>query len=240
MKKIRQLLTASLGLPAYLRLVSYSYIQLVRLGLMRKAYPELYYLKHLVNPGDVVIDIGANVGYYSVMLSQRCGLSGKVYSVEPVPLFAGIFSSNMQRFALPNYELLPFALGSSEQEITMTTPVVNGVFRHGLTHIASADEATNAYQYKVKMKIPDQLFSNLSRLDFVKCDVEGYEAILLPSFIKTISKFKPTLQIEIGTSENRDAILELLQPIGYKIYQLHENSLVEGFQHQTADYYFKA
>ncbi|MBK6951045.1 MAG: hypothetical protein IPH24_03080 [Crocinitomicaceae bacterium] len=67
MKLIRKILVKILGLKGYLRLVSRIYIISISMGWMRQKYPELFFLKKLVKPGSTVLDIGANLAYYSFL-----------------------------------------------------------------------------------------------------------------------------------------------------------------------------
>jgi FkbM family methyltransferase len=242
-KKLRSLLHQSLGTEKYLSLVSRIYIGLIKAGFLKRKYPELFFLKQLIKPGDVCIDLGANVGYYSTMMAPLCGPNGHVHAVEPVQLFQTIFTQNSKRFHCANVTLHAVALGAREGTITRGTPIIEGVFRHGLTHVIEPGEDTSNMQtYSVVMRTPDQLFANLSRLDFLKCDVEGYEVILLPHFVNILTKFKPLIQIEVSTVENRTIIIELLAAIGYKPYGLIDGSLqkLSNAEHyEQGDFYFK-
>jgi hypothetical protein len=87
MKQIRNILLQVLGLKLYLRLISKIYITCISLGMWKKKYPELFYLDSILKPGNTCIDIGANLGYYSTKMSKLVGISGKVYAIEPIPLF---------------------------------------------------------------------------------------------------------------------------------------------------------
>jgi FkbM family methyltransferase len=242
-KKFRSVLLKVLGIEKYLELVSSTYIRLIGLGMMKKKYPELFYLNQLIQPGFVCIDIGANVGYYAVLLSKLSGKSGHVYAVEPVPLFSRIFLKNVGKFALNNITLYQCALGPEEKEITLETPIMDGVFRHGLTKIV-ATQSNNAVQYKAQMLVPDKLFKDLTRLDYIKCDVEGYETELMPQMLQTIEHFKPTIQIELSSTENKQMIYELFAQLGYTAFVLNETALLplthEAYMaDNSGDYYFK-
>ena len=244
-KSIRSVLLKFLGLEGYLAVVSDAYLRLTNFGFLKSKYPELVFLKQLVKPGFVSIDIGANVGYYSVNISKISGSNGMVYAVEPVPLFANVFKRNAHKFALKNISLLQTALGSENKKIVMGTPVINGVFRHGLTHVLNANDDNSALStFEAEMKIPDELFAEITKLDFIKCDVEGYEIHLFPHLLNTINKFKPIIQIEISTSANRQIILELLKPIGYSAFGLKNNALFlltsdDCINYSQGDLYFK-
>jgi FkbM family methyltransferase len=245
-KQLRALLLQTLGTERYLSLVSQIYIRMIKAGMMKTKYPELFYLKELIKPGFICIDIGANVGYYSTMLSAQCGPEGKVHAVEPVQLFQRIFNKNIRSFNCTNVILHPVALGGGESShITMGTPIIDGVFRHGLTHVVEpGEDVSNMHTYEVEMCEPEKLFANLQRLDFIKCDVEGYEVFLMPHFIRIIERFKPLIQIEISSVGHRKTIMDLFAPAGYKPYKLN-NGKLEVMQHDAAltydsgDFYFK-
>ena len=241
---IRKLLASSLGTEKYLRLVSASYIRMVNAGMMKNKYPELFFLKNVVRQGDYCIDLGANVGYYSTQLSKITGSQGKVFAVEPVTLFRNVLKTNLKKFNCGNVELLAYALGAENKAIKMGTPEIAGVFRHGLTKVIEKDQEQFAQTYEVEMRIPDELFSDLTRLDFIKCDVEGYEIFIFPYFIQTLKKFLPLIQMEISSPDNRKKIFDTITPLGYEIFGLKQSQLIklsetEGLSYENGDFYFK-
>lgn len=244
-KKLRSLLLRILGTESYLSLVSDAYIRLTLAGRMKQKYAELFYLKQLIKPGFICVDIGANVGYYSVFLSRYAGHEGKVFSVEPVPMFTRVFQRNIGKFGLKNITLYPFALGSENRTVTLGTPLVDGVFRHGLTHVVEDSGEQNGLTYEAEMKIADELFASLNRIDFLKCDVEGYEIILFPQMIQTLKRTLPLIQLECSEPEKRKTMLEILTPLGYNAYGLFNESLrklsaAEAVAYDSGDLYFSA
>ncbi len=243
MKLIKAILFRLLSPEAYLTLVSKVYLMLMNAGLYKEKYAELHYINTVVQPGNVTLDLGANMGYYSHFMGKAAGKQGKVYAVEPIPLFAKINRKNTK--GLTNVELYNVALGSEEGTLKMGTPKVNGVFRHGLTRVVSEEEAKEMeLVYEVEVKVPDKLFANLTRLDFVKCDVEGFEVVLFPNLMSTLNKFKPVIQIEISGEENRKAMFDMLLPLGYRIYGLQKGKLnplseKEALTYADGDFYFQ-
>ena len=221
----RKFLSNTLGLRRYLSLVSKAFIILMLAGFFKKKYPEYHFLKKFVQPGWYCIDIGANLGYFSIVMSKAVGKEGKVLAVEPVKLFNRIFRSNVELFTNGNVKLMPYALGAEEKMVTMGTPVKEGVFRHGLTKVVDNEEQNYKHTYWVEMKVPDKLFGNLKRLDFIKCDVEGYETEIFPYFLKVLEKYQPVLQIEINNEESREQIFGMIKHIGYKPYGLMNGNL---------------
>lgn len=243
-KIIRSLLLKTLGTEAYLGLVSSAYIRLISAGRMQQKYPELFYLKELVKPGFTCVDIGANVGYYSVFLSRYAGKNGRVFSIEPVPMFSRVFLKNTRKFALPNITLYQCALGAEKKKVTLGTPMIDGVFRHGLTRVVETTEQGGMQTYEADMEVADELFAPLEKIDFLKCDVEGYETILFPQMIETLKRCKPLIQIEITGAENRNSIYTLLSKLGYAVYALQNNTLKAMdlntmLQYEGGDFYFK-
>lgn len=241
MKTLRNILYKVLGLENYLRLVSRIYLCLVMHGFLRRKYPELFYLRKIIKPGFNCIDIGANLGYYSVFLSKYAG-NGKVFSVEPVPLFASVLKRNMLRSGKANMELLPYALGASNGKIKMGLPEKDGVLHHGMTKVASSANENYIRFFEAEMRIPDELFSKLLRLDFIKCDVEGYEYHVFSNMKEILKKFKPLVQSELGGKENRSKVIALFEDMGYTTCLLRNNELVQAIKEEKtatpSDFYF--
>jgi len=244
LKALRKFLVNTLGFNRYIRLVSKTYILLVGSGLMQKKYPELFFLKKIIWPGFTCLDIGANLGYYSTFLSRLVGANGKVMAVEPVPLFQEIWRDNVKASGLANLTMWPYALGGQNTRIRMGTPERDGLLHHGMTKIMTSAPDKYARTYEVEMKIPDELFINLNRLDFVKCDVEGYEYEVFRNMQETLRKFKPLIQTELNGTENRQQVKDLLTAIGYETYILSpEQTLLPCnnvvLKNHSGDFYFK-
>lgn len=233
-----------MGFKNYIRFVSRVYLLMVRAGLMQKKYPEIFFLKKIIQPGFTCIDIGANLGYYSTILSRLVGAAGKVLAVEPVPMFQEIWKQNVKLSGVSNLTMWPYALGGQNTRIKMGTPERDGLLHHGMTKIVSSAKDSYARTYDVEMKIPDELFINLNRLDFIKCDVEGYEFQVFHHMQETLRKFKPVVQTELNGAQNRQQVRALFTGIGYGMYILSPNQtllpcddvLLMSYQ---GDFYFK-
>ncbi|WP_019948788.1 FkbM family methyltransferase [Hymenobacter aerophilus] len=245
-KSIRKLLVRTLGFERYIRLVSHVYLRLVGAGWGKAKYPELFFLEKIVRPGFVCLDIGANLGYYSVALSRLVGPTGRVLAVEPIPAFQAIWHDNVQLSSYDNLTLLPYALGSENTTVQMGTPERAGLLHHGMTKIAaSSPTETYARTYEVPMRVPDELLADLPRLDFVKCDVEGFESVVFANMQATLRRCRPLIQTELNGLENRRQVVALLAELGYKPFVLSARSeLVACSEEQlrsavTADFYFQ-
>ncbi|MDR0940903.1 MAG: FkbM family methyltransferase [Bacteroidales bacterium] len=244
---IRTVLLKIFGLKTYLKIISSLYICGVSRNMWQSKYPELFYLDTILKPGDTCIDIGANLGYYSTRMARNIGKTGKVYAVEPIPLFGEIWKRNMRSFS--NAELLPFALGEHTDTVQMGIPIKDGRLHHGMTKITSSAQENYSKLFDVPMRNPDELFAHVEKLDFVKCDVEGYEFHVFSNFTETLTRLKPLVQSELSGTENRTKVIALFESLGYKTHilrngnlqniSLAEALLVEQdfyFRHETQDF----
>ncbi len=239
---IKRLLYRNLSLEKYLRTVSSLFFAGYRLGLgrMSAAYEYPRFLKRLVREGDVVLDIGANLGYYSRVLSGLVGDNGKVYAVEPVKPILGVLEHNLRRCG--NVEIVPFALGAEDKPILMVNDSsrYTGYMGTGRNYIPESDEdeRTDAdMEFEVEMRRGSKLFADLARLDFVKCDIEGYEAVVIPEMASVIEKHLPIVLLETGGA-NRRAMIELFRRWGYAGYVLVDGRLVSVMRAPEKDVIF--
>lgn len=226
MKIIRKLIIALFGFTGYLRLISRTYIMLIKSGRLKSKYPELHFLKEIIKPGFVCIDIGANLGYYSIFMQKYAGNEGHVHAVEPIPLFAKVWKKNLKYSQSENLTLHNYALGQEETTVKMGIPVVDGIVHHGMTKVIASEEDKFMSYYNVDMKIPDLVFQNLQRLDFIKCDVEGYERFVFANLMNIINKFSPLIQSELAGEQNRKEVINLLEEAGYSSFVLKDNALI--------------
>ena len=221
-RTVRKILLKTLGDEKYLSLVSNTFLRMYHSGKVKERYPEMYLLSHFISEGYTCLDIGANLGYYTIPMARLAGNSGKIYAVEPIEIFRKTLIKNLKKYnVFNNVEIIPFALGDADgEEIEMGTPQVNGLTHFGYTRILSSE--SNQYKiknvYSVKVYKPQTLFGNLKELHFIKCDVEGYEGKVIPGFLEILKKFKPTLQIEILSEESRRIIMDMLLDLDYKVY----------------------
>jgi len=238
---LKKFLFRNLSLENYLRVLQRTYFTLYKTGLLRwnkKIYGYHYYVKKLIKHGDTVIDIGANLGYYSLLFSKWVGTTGKVYAVEPVP----IYQKTLMEMAgkTTNIHLIPYALGTEESEIEMSLPTIGGYLHTGRAHVEErADHVAKDIIFKAKMQTPQTVFNNIKKVDYIKCDTEGFEYVILSNMYTLISQYKPILQIEVAI-ENREKLDSLLEGIGYEKFVLYKNTLIryQLAKNKNAEYEF--
>lgn len=196
-------------------------------GLLKNdvVYKYHYFNRNVFRDGDVVLDIGGNLGYYTTLFSGWVGKSGHVYAVEPVDIYFKTLKWATRN--CPNVTLYNNALGNEEKEIILSTPGGLGYLRTGVTHVASQAEAADSsnYNFKAQMVRGSKLFGGLQRIDFIKCDVEGYEEYILAEMKDILVKHKPVIQLETyGDQQVR--IEALLTGMGYEIYDIENGKVI--------------
>ncbi|MDE5638092.1 MAG: FkbM family methyltransferase [Alistipes sp.] len=217
---LHRILYRTLPLEGYLRTVSRLFFIAYRLGLGRRspATEYVYHLPQIVRRGDTCIDIGANLGYYSRPLSQIAGPEGRVYAVEPVPVIGRVLRRNLR--GCRNVEILPYALGGENRPVRMSNDSARttGYFGTGQNYVDDSGAGACA-TFEAEMRRGSELFAGLERLDFIKCDIEGYELHVMRELRPLLERFRPTVLIETGGS-NRPQIIELFRSLGYEGYTL--------------------
>ena len=227
-KLFHRILYRLLSLENYLRVVSRMYFLYRALGLGRKgrALEYVYHLPQLVNEGDTVIDIGANLGYYTCPLADLAGAQGRVYAVEPVPVIFSVLKRNVGR--RQNVELLNYALGEEERTIEMANDSVAaaGYFGTGRKFVNDGELSKDAVRFTAQMRRGSELFGSLKKIDFIKCDIEGYERVVLPELRPLIEKFHPTVLVETD-GESRQQMIKMFKEMDYRAYMLLDGKEVE-------------
>lgn len=238
-KFIHKILYRTLPLEGYLRAVSRLFFLWQRMGIGREAPATeyVYHLPKLVRAGDTCIDIGANLGYYARTISRLAGPAGKVYAVEPVAPIRKVLSRNLRRCG--NTEILPFALGAAAGPVRMGNDSAreNGYFGTGRNFVNEGGGRSDV-EFTAEMRRGSELFARLPRLDFIKCDIEGYEAVVMEEMRPLLERFRPTVLIETG-GENRPRIVRLFTRLGYAGYTLDRGREIPLSPGSTKDIIFR-
>ena len=223
-KGIKKVLFNTLSFKQYLTLVSKSYFFFYRSGLLKNnpSFKYHYFLKNMIKKDDTIIDIGANLGYYSVLFSDWVGNNGLVYSVEPIFQMREVFIKNIGN--RKNIEIIPFALGTENKKMKMgnNTKKEQGVIATG-QHFVLDDDASAEDEFSAEMRKGSEVFSKIEKVNFIKCDVEGYETIILPEIENILVKHEPCMLVETRT-DKRVFLLDFLSNLGFSGYVLKEDN----------------
>jgi FkbM family methyltransferase len=141
--------------------------------------------------GDVVLDVGAHIGTYTLRYSRLVGSEGAVIAFEPEPSNRRILRWNIRLNRAQNVTVRSEALGDFHGKGRLKLSEFTGV--HSFTR--TSDEIHQTGEVLVPIITLDEL--NLDRVNLVKIDVEGYELAVLKGGEKMIKHFRPTMQIEV-------------------------------------------
>jgi FkbM family methyltransferase len=187
-------------------------------------------VKHLVSPGDQVLDIGASVGLYTKYLSDLVGPAGLVYSFEPLPPTFEILTNCVRRLGLNNVQLFNGAVSDDEGFSEMVVPLYRwGAECYYDARIRRGSEGGPLRRFRVATKTIDSVFGpGSSKLSFIKCDVNYHELHFIKGALRTIRGFHPSLLIEVGTNPDESEVgqvFAILASEGYGAYYFDGTSL---------------
>lgn len=241
---VKRFLLNLLGEKRYLSLLAGTFQRLYPTGLLGKEYEDNYFLKKIIRPGDYCADIGAHLGYFTIELSRLVGPQGWVFAVEPMPPFHDTLRRLLQKQKVRNVTLFQVALGGSGEFVEMGIPEIGGDKKFALARITDHNEHLHfARSIRVRNETGDKLFSGLPRLDYVKCDVEGFEFEVFASMTATLRAHHPLLLCELFDRGLLNRLAGLLEPLGYRPYLLENRRLVPVTLHGEGqipadNYYF--
>lgn len=188
------------------------------------------YIEHFVGfeDGDIALDIGANIGWYSVLLHKVMPESAKIYAFEPDPLNFSLLSENLKLNGADNVIPVNYAL-SDKHEIKKLYQYTNkNLGRHSLLDINGADYV------EVETLVLDQFLNendvDFKKIKFAKIDIEGYEyfallgALELLNYVTCIiSEFIPAHMTKGGVESS--LLLDLLKNKQYIPHVIEDGKL---------------
>jgi FkbM family methyltransferase len=200
--------------------------------------PEMAVLRYLVGPGQAAIDIGANVGFYTMFLARLVGPSGRVYSFEPISENHKILDRVVRSGRLGSVKTFLAAVDRQPGEREMVIP--NNSDFTGFYQARLAGTKDLGQRQLVKVVSLDQLWSDgtLPSLDFIKCDAEGSELGILQGGIRLLKRFHPSLLLEVQHKTGAE-VFDFLYGLGYKSFVLDGEFVeVDQFNSRFWNYFF--
>jgi len=181
---------------------------------------ETKIVKKIIKPGDVVFDIGANIGYYTLIFAKLVEPSGKVFSFEPEPTNYELLKKNVKINGHTNVDFFNKAVSNLNQTTKLFLDKKN---KGGHSLINAIEDRTSIEIESIRI---DDHFKN-KKIDFIKIDIEGFEFEAIKgmsellkklSTVKIMTEFNPYLleKSEIQPEE----YLKLLKNLGFTIYNL--------------------
>lgn len=178
---------------------------------------EIKFVRHLLRPGDHVMDIGANYGVYTLSMAQVVAATGRVWAFEPASATANLLAEGI-------------AANGFTQVVVERCAVscVSGVARLSLSEnselntLAYSSQESGRYE-EVALVTLDGFIERhgLKRLDFIKIDAEGEESNILRGGKRFFSELSPLVQYEVkaGADLHTD-VAEAFEELGFLSYRL--------------------
>ncbi|MBN1867362.1 FkbM family methyltransferase [Candidatus Sumerlaeota bacterium] len=155
---------------------------------------ETEFVRGLVKPGQVCLDVGANFGWYTVLLSRNVGPAGAVHAFEPLPSTLEVLERNIELNGCRNVTVTQAALDEmpGERDIYLPDIGVSGSF-----HLHEYRETFDTIQCPC-LRLDDYCSERgVDRVDFIKADIEGAEWPMLKGATETLRRHRPILFLEV-------------------------------------------
>lgn len=191
---------------------------------------ETAFLKSIVADGQTVLDIGANCGWYSLVLARHCK-GARIHAFEPIPRTHGILERNTRHNGLDNIQTHRLAFSNAEATLEFIyAPSCSGATSLELTGQPGNKEsleriscqATTVDLFCARNDIAPQL---------IKCDVEGAELMVFQGAGATLATHRPVILVELLRKWSKqfgyhpNEFLALLDSHGYQAYSLDGDGL---------------
>lgn len=183
-------------------------------------------LQRLIRPGDVVYDVGANIGIYSRFIVQEFGAS-KVYAFEPTAGNYPRLVRNLEIGRCANRsEALKLAIGDEDGEVDFQVDDMSAL-TGALDSVNHGQASRNRVQYHLPPMIEKVSVARLDTVirdrgltppDVVKLDIEGAEALALKGAHKLLEERRPRLAIELHSGSVAGEVLDILRQYDYRCF----------------------
>lgn len=175
-----------------------------RIALEKYEPYETELIQRQVKKGNVIIDVGANIGYYTVLLANKVGKKGKIYAFEPDSANFEILEKNIKANKLENVVAMKVAVGAKNETKTLHKSKEN----YG-DHKLYGNEKTKE---EVKIVKLDDFIKE--KIDLIKIDTQGWEPEIIEGAKNLIEKWKPIMFMEYF-------------PAGYRLAKLNGEKMMK-------------
>jgi FkbM family methyltransferase len=198
----------------------------------RRGLPEKRRYLKLIRRGEVIFDVGANVGYFTLLFSDLVGPKGSVHAFEPVePTFERVSHRVRSESCYPNVLLNLAACSEKAGVAEIIVPDEDfgqasmRAHQNGSWSSSSAVKTYSAPAIKLDDYVAEK---KLNAVDFIKCDAEGAELLVLKGAANVLVKHRPLLSLEVADFWMRDfgyglaELADFLIACGYSNFAIEE------------------
>jgi FkbM family methyltransferase len=164
------------------------------------------WIRGKLTEGDVAIDVGANIGWFSLLMSKQVGPKGKVHAFEPEPSFRERLQRNIAMNELENIQVHRCGLSDKSEEGW----IVKNVGPYFSSATMKPSYPCHEHSTQVHCFALDEVFSG--PVSLIKIDVDGYEMPALRGAQQAIDLWSPHIVVEIADQ----APAEFLEALGYE------------------------
>jgi len=184
---------------------------------------ETALVQRLVEPGSTVLDIGANIGYYTLQFAELVGASGRVIAYEPDPANFELLERNTQLNGYLNVTLVQRAASNTAGILNLHRSITNW----GDSRIFDSHDGRSTVEI-ASIRLDDHL-ADLDSVSFIKMDIQGAEGVALEGMMgllgrspqaKILTEFWPEGLAGCGTSPQ--AFLDSITALGFALYEVGE------------------
>lgn len=181
-------------------------------------------LAELIAPGAVVVDVGANIGYYSLLFAGRTGPAGKVVAVEALTKLAEVVRFNAARNGLDNIRVVNVAASDRPGELTLYQAPSTNI---GMT-TTRGDRGFPATEKVMALPLTEILTDEeMRRTSLIKIDIEGGEVPVVRHLLDNLDRFSsgPAVAVEASVADNPEwaELFDRFLAAGYRAYDLHND-----------------
>lgn len=184
-------------------------------------------MSQLMRRGDIAMDVGANIGYFSLLLAHRAGSEGHVYAFEPIPDVRTELDQNINANKLSNITVIQAAVTDHDGELT----IYEGPSDHrGISSLRPLHNASKILTVR-GIRLDDH-FPDLPSLRLIKIDVEGAEQLALAGMAGIIARHQPYIVLEFTDSylnnfgNSISSLEDWLREQGYSLHRITNEGLL--------------
>jgi FkbM family methyltransferase len=195
----------------------------VCLGVVEPAVQDA--VQKFLRPDMTFYDLGANIGFFSLMAARLVGPSGRVISFEADPEIAARLRENLAFNNFHHATVEQKAVWSEPTRVTFARADLNTSLDRGLGHVELIP-SSSAETITVEADSLDHYTATHPVPDFVKCDVEGAELAVFQGASHVLREKRPILLVEIHSPENHRLLSKQFRELGYTCTVLDENHIL--------------
>ncbi|MGC1377381.1 MAG: FkbM family methyltransferase [Anaerolineales bacterium] len=184
--------------------------------------PELQAaLKEFLRPDSTVYDVGANIGYITLMMAHHVGPRGRVFAFEALPANVERIQKNVALNNLDNVTIVSAAVIDKSAPVTFYVHESVGMGK------AAGSAGRREERYKAEISVPGLSLDDFvydqgnTAPEVVKMDIEGGELLALPGMMRLLREVRPLLLLELHGPESEKVAWNVLSDCGYTLHAMH-------------------